>query len=295
MDSVKHRHLFKGKVKLKPYLYLLPALLFVITFTYYPFIRTLYNSFFSLNIYGETVRFLGTLNYSDVLHNSNFYNALKNSLKYTAIGVPASILISLLLALLTQKRRFLGRASQVMISLPMAISMSATAMIFRLLLNPLIGYLNYALNLDIQWFGSRNTALMSLVLVSVWMSIGFQYIFLLAALKGVPEELLEAGSIEGANAFYSTTRIVLPMISPTIFYLFCTETIAYMLMVGPTLVLTRGGPFRSTVTLIYHMYEQSMYNQFWGYGYALSVVIFAILFLIILLTFRLESKGVHYS
>jgi sn-glycerol 3-phosphate transport system permease protein len=295
MDSLELRHLSKAKAKLKPYLYILPALLFVFTFTYYPFARTIYNSFFSLNVYGETVRFLGTLNYQDVLNNSNFYNALKNSLKYTAIGVPSSILISLLLALLTQKRQFLGRVSQVMLSLPMAISMSATCMIFKLLLNPLVGYLNYALDLDIQWFGSRSTALFSLVLVSVWMSIGFQYIFLLAALRGVPQDLLEAASIEGANAFYSNVRIVLPMISPTIFYLLCTETISYMLMVGPTMVLTRGGPFKSTVTLIYHMYEQSMYNQFWGYGYALSVVIFAILFLIILLTFRLENKGVHYS
>lgn len=281
--------------KLKPYLFILPALFFVIMFTYYPFARTIYNSLFSLNVYGDTVRFLGLENYSDVLRNKNFYNALQNSLKYTVVGVPVSITISLLFALLSQKPRFLGGVSEVMFSLPMAISMSATCMIFKLLLNPSVGYLNHVLNLNVQWLGSRNTALYALVFISVWMSIGFQYIFFLAALRGVPEELLEAASLEGANSFYTTIKIIIPMISPTIFYLVATDTVTYMLMAGPTMVLTNGGPFKSTVTLIYHMYERSIYNQFWGYGYALSVIIFAILFLIILITFRMENKGVHYS
>lgn len=281
--------------KVKPYLFALPAVLAVVMFTYYPFFKTAYNSLFAINSYGVTVRYLGFQNYLDVLQNKHFYNALANSLKYTLIGVPLSIFLSLMLALFSNKRRMFSKAYEVMFSLPMAISMSATCMIFKLLLNPTIGYLNYALHLKTQWLGSRHTALLSLIFVSVWMSIGFQYIFLMAALRGVPQELNEASQIEGAGPLKRTIYITLPLISPTLFYLICTDIVTYMMMAGPSLVLTDGGPFRSTETLIYHMYDRSIYNQFWGYGYATSVIIFLLLFFIILLTFRVEKRGVHYS
>ena len=279
----------------KPYLFALPAVAFVVLFTYYPFVKTMYNSLFSINSYGVTLRFLGLDNYVSVLTNKHFYNALLNSLRYTFIGVPCSMFVSLLLALLSNRRRMFSRAYEVMFSMPMAISMSATCMIFKLLLNPTVGYLNYALGLNVQWLSSRHTALFSLILVSGWMSIGFQYIFLMAALRGVPQELTEAASIEGAGALQRTLRITLPLISPTLFYLLCTDIVTYMMMAGPSLVLTDGGPFRSTETLIYHMYDRSIYNQFYGYGYAMSVIIFALLLFMILLTFRLEKRSVYYG
>ena len=133
----------------KPYLFALPAVAFVVLFTYYPFVKTMYNSLFSINSYGVTLRFLGLDNYVSVLTNKHFYNALLNSLRYTFIGVPCSMFVSLLLALLSNRRRMFSRAYEVMFSMPMAISMSATCMIFKLLLNPTVGYLNYALGLNV--------------------------------------------------------------------------------------------------------------------------------------------------
>ena len=300
LPYLKHRRkgwtlMKKLSRKLTPYWFALPAVAFVVMFTYYPFFRTVYNSLFAINSYGVTVRYLGFRNYLDVLNNKHFVNALLNSLKYSLIGVPSSILVSLLLALLSNRRRLFSKAYEVMFSLPMAISMSATCMIFKLLLNPTVGYLNYALSLNVQWLNSRQTALFSLILVSGWMSIGFQYIFLMAALRGVPQELTEASQIEGANAMQRTVYVTLPLISPTLFYLVCTDIVTYMMMAGPSLVLTDGGPFRSTETLIYHMYDRSIYNQFWGYGYAMSVIIFLLLLVMILLTFRVEKKGVYYT
>lgn len=284
-----------GIRKMEPYVYVLPALFFAVMFTYYPFIRTLYNSFFVVNIYGDTTRFLGLENYRSVLTNKNFYGALVNSLKYTAMGVPTSLLISLFLALMAEQKRRGSRLYEMLFSLPMAISMSTTCMIFKLLLNPTVGYLNYALGLKINWLHDVNTALPALVAVSVWTNVGYQFIFLMAALRGIPTDLIEAANIEGAGWFARTRKITLPLISPTIFYLMCTDIVMNMMMAGPTMVLTRGNPRKSTVTLIYHMYDRSIYNQFWGYGYAMSVLIFLIIFGMILLAFRAERKGVHYT
>ncbi len=292
---VGYRQFFRGVRRLEPYAYALPALFFAILFTYYPFFRTLYNSLFVVNIYGNTTRFLGLENYRSVLSNKGFYGALINSLKYTAMGVPASLFISLFLALLAEQKKPGGRLYEMLFSLPMAISMSTTCMIFKLLLNPTVGYLNYALGLKVNWLRDVSTALPSLVSISVWTNAGYQFIFLMAALRSIPTDLIEAAHIEGAGWFARTRRITLPLISPTIFYLLCTDIVMNMMMAGPTMVLTRGGPRQSTVTLIYHMYDRSIYNQFWGYGYAMSVLIFLIVFGIILLAFRAERKGVHYT
>ncbi|MCL1855429.1 MAG: sugar ABC transporter permease [Clostridia bacterium] len=276
-------------------MYALPALIFAVMFTYYPFLRTFYNSLFVVNIYGQATRFLGLANYRGVLANKNFLEALVNSLKYTAMGVPSSLLISLFLALMAERERSCSRVSEMLFSLPMAVSMSTTCMIFKLLLNPTVGYLNYALGIKVNWLHDVKTALPALVATSVWTNIGYQFIFLMAALRGIPTDLQEAASIEGAGWLARTRRITLPLITPTIFYLMCTDIVMNMMMAGPTMVLTRGNPRRSTVTLIYHMYDRSIYNQFWGYGYAMSVLIFLIIFGMILLAFRMERRGVHYA
>ena len=281
--------------KAEPYLYLIPALFFAVAFTYYPFAETIFNSFFKLNVRAQRVDFIGMKNYISVLTSSNFLNSLTNSLRFTVMTVPFNILISLTLALLAEKKRRFNRVYEVLFSLPMAISMSATCMIFKLLLNNSIGLFNYALNLDIAWFFDRRFAMPGLAFISVWMSLGYEFLFLCAALRNVSQDVVEAAIVDGARWHQRTVRIVLPLISPTIFYLVCMDIVTNMMMSGPTMVLTGGGPRRSTETLIYHMYSKSMASTSMGYGFACSIIIFFIVFFLILLTFRAEKKGVYYA
>lgn len=281
--------------KSKPYLFLLPALFFIIMFTYYPFFETIINSFFKLNNKAQRMDFVGLKNYLSVFKAKNFNNSLYNSLRFTAMTVPFNLSISLILALLAEKRRRFSRLYEVLFSLPMAISMSATCMIFKLLLNNSIGLFNYALGLNIKWFFDKNTALWGIAIITVWQNIGYEFLYLSAALRNVPQDVLEAATVDGANWGHRTLRIVLPLISPTLFYLFCLDLIAGMMMSGPVMVLTNGGPRNSTETLVYHMYSKTVSGTNMGYGYAISIVIFLIVFLLVLISFRAEKKGVYYE
>lgn len=281
--------------KTEPYLYLIPALFFAIMFTYYPFIKTIINSFFKLDMRAQRVAYIGFQNYQSVLKNSNFQNSFLNSLKFTLMTVPFNVLISLTLALLAEKKRRFNRVYEVLFSLPMAISMSATCMIFKLLLNNSIGLFNYTFKLNISWFYDKRYAMPGLAAISVWMSLGYEFLFLCAALRNVSQDVVEASIVDGARWFQRTVHIILPLISPTIFYLVCMDIVTNMMMSGPTMVLTGGGPRRSTETLIYHMYSKSIASTSIGYGYACSIIIFFIVLAMILLTFRAEKKGVYYS
>lgn len=281
--------------KSKPYFFLLPALFFIIMFTYYPFVETIINSFFKLNNKAQRVDFVGLKNYLQVFRAKNFINSLYNSIRFTAMTVPFNISISLILALLAEKRHRFSRMYEVLFSLPMAISMSAACMIFKLLLNNSIGLLNYSLGLNIKWFFDKKTALWGIAMITVWQNIGYEFLYLSAALRNVPQDVLEAATVDGANWIHRTVRIVFPLISPTVFYLFCLDLIAGMMMSGPVMVLTNGGPRNSTETLVYHMYSKTISGTNMGYGYAISIVIFLIVFLLVLLSFKAEKKGVYYE
>ena len=281
--------------RLEPYLYLLPALFFAVAFTYYPFAETIVNSLFKLNVRAQRLSFIGLTNYVNVLKNANFKNAFFNSLRFTVLTVPFNVLISLSLALLAERKRRFSRAYEVLFSLPMAISMSAACMIFKLLFNNSIGLFNYVFGLNISWFYDRTYAMPGLAAITVWMSLGYEFLFLSAALRNVPQDVLEAARVDGARWHQRLCRIVLPLISPTVFYLVCLDIVGSMMMSGPALVLTGGGPRRSTETLVFYMYQQTVSATNMGYGYAMSIVIFLIVFLLILLTFRMEKKGVYYA
>lgn len=289
------KQIYKWPRKLEPYFYLLPALFFAVAFTYYPFVETIVNSLFKLNVRAQRILFVSIGNYKAVLENVHFHNALTNSLHFTFMTVPFDVLVALVLALLAERKRLFNRFYEVLFSLPMAISMSAACMIFKILLNNSIGLFNYVFRLDIKWFSDRNYALIGLAFITVWMNLGYNFLFLSAALCNVPQEILEAATMDGARWYQRTGRIVLPLITPTLFYLVCLDIVSNMMMAGPVMVLTGGGPRRSTETLIFHMYERTVSATNMGYGYAVSIVIFLIVFLLILLTFRLEKKGVFYS
>lgn len=284
---------FAGKVE--PYLWLIPMFFFLIMFTYYPFIKTIIGSFFKVNAKNQLVSFAGFDNYARAFGDRNFDKALFNTLKFALMSVPTSLIISTLLALIADKKRRFHSVYMVLYSLPMAVSMSALCLIFRYFLNNSIGLFNYVLGLNIDWFNDRTYALPALAVLTIWLNIGFQFIYVTAALRNVPTELIEASYIEGANAWQRTTKIIVPLISPTLFYLFCIAAVGDMMVFTQVNIITQGGPRNSTQTLMYMMYITGFTNQQWGPAYALSVVIFVVTGAIMAASFAYEKKGVFYS
>lgn len=282
-------------LEIKPLLYLAPCLFFVILFSYYPFVRTFILSFSITNISGEISAFIGLEHFQNLINDPNLYNALGNSLKYALITAPVSVVTSLILALLAEESRPGSKFYQVMFGIPMAVSMSAAAMIFQLLLNPSIGMFNYLIQSDIRWFSDPDYALFGIILLSVWLALGFDYLFLLGALRNVPNELLEAADVEGAGYFQKLLKIKIPLISPTFFFVVITDVIGGLLVFAQVEIITGGGPRGSTETLMFWMYREGFQRGNYGYGSAIAIAIFVIVMFFTVLMFIYERKGVHYS
>lgn len=280
---------------LKPYLFILPCVVLVLLFNYYPFVKTMVLGFTLVDMLGNPVEFVGLENFVEAFQDERLLRALLNTLQFTVLTVPATLLITLTLALLAEKARKGSRIYQVMFALPMAVSMSSTVMIFQLLMNPTIGMFNYITGLGLNWFGDEKYALTGIAIISVWMSIGFSFLFLLAALRNVPQELLESSEMEGSSYMQKLIQIKLPLISPTLFFLLCTDLIGSLLVFGPVSILTKGGPLGATETMVYWMYTEAFEKGKYGYGSAIAVIIFFIVMIFTLITFAYEKKGVHYT
>lgn len=205
------------KKRIEPWLWLMPALVFFLVFTYYPFIKTVVSSFFVVNKMGVFKQFAGFDNYVRVLKDRSFQTAIQNTFIYVLLASPVSILIALLLALIAAKKRTMSVAYETLFAVTMAMSMSVSAMIFKLAYNPNIGILNYILGVKINWLNDKHYAMVAISIIATWMNVGYNFIFLLAAVRNIPQEILESCELDGARPFHRTVNIILPMISPTTF------------------------------------------------------------------------------
>ena len=196
--------------KVEPFLYLLPAAAFFAVFTFYPFIKTIYSSFFLVNAKGEIRNFVGMENYIHVLSDPKFIKSIGNTLLYVALSSPVAIIISLVLAMLCCKKTKTSSIYETMFAITMAMSLSVTAMIFNLLYNPTIGALNHLVGQKIRWLGDPKIAMISLSIIAVWMNIGYNFLFLLAAVRGVPAELLESAEV-GATEIMTFLIVQVPL------------------------------------------------------------------------------------
>ena len=281
--------------KLEPYVYLTPALVYFTIFSFYPFLRTVVSSFFVLDANGVAKGFAGLSNYAKVLKDPLFIQSIFNTLLYVVLASPVAIIIALLLALVANKKTRSSSIYETLFSLTMAMSMSVTAMIFKIMYNPNIGIINKLLQTKINWLNDPKYSMLSLSAISVWMNIGFNFLFLLAAIRSVPAELLESSLIDGANSFQRVRKVILPMISPTVFFLICSSLAKNVIMAGLPIILTEGGPQGSTTTMIYYMYKNAFNNMNYNYAYASAILTFLLTLVLMLISFSFEKKGVHYS
>ena len=286
---------FRLNNRVKPYLFLLPILFFAFAFVYYPFARTAVYSFSRVNFRGDITAFTGLRNFNRLFGNPVFYTALANTLKLTAMVVLLILVISYTLALLAEKKRRLGMFYETMFMLPMAVSMPAASQIFRMLLEPTMGILNYRLGLNIGWFSDPKTALFGIVMVCAWVGIPFDFILFLSALRNIPSQLHEAADLDGVSRFRRLFRIQLPLTAPTILYVVCTNTVLGMMTAAPVMIITGGRPAHSTATLIFLMYTFGYQSSNYGIAACISIVTFALTFGLVLLAFVFEHRKVHYQ
>ncbi len=294
--SSRDRSLQQKRVGVFPYLLMLPTIILFTAFVFYPFARTIFLSFYLTNVRGEVVRFMGFGNFVRIFKSSTFINALTNSFKFAGlVGIP-SFIIGFVLALLASSQDFMGKAIEIMYSLPMAVAGVAAAAIWRVIMaSTSNGLLNWLIGTNMNWFHNRNTALIAVGIVTIWLSIGTNFIFLLTGIRAVPEPLIESATIDGAGYFRRLFRIIIPMASPQIFFVIFLNIVSSFKAFGQIKLLTDGGPNGATSTLIYEIWKAGLVNGRFETACVYSLVLFFIILVITRIQFFFEKRLVNYE
>ena len=263
-----------------PYLFLLPAFVFLTVFFFIPFADTILLSVqdFSGDIYNPS--FAGLSNYSVLLHSKEFYTSLINTFLFLLMVVPFLAVFPLIVAIfINQKIRGIG-LYKVLIYLPVVVSIVVVAIAFKWLYaqQGILNYIIESIGLNaIGWLTDTKWALFAVSLVTIYKGIGYYMMIYLAALMGVPKDLYEAAEVDGANSIYKHLTVTVPHIMPTIALVVTISSISALKVFAEIYVMTKGGPLNSTKTIVYYIYERAFENLDLSIASAASVVLLVII------------------
>lgn len=283
-----------------PYLLVGPAMVLLMIFVFYPLVNLVYLSFFDYNLITEPV-FVGLKNYRVLFFvKKDFLIALRNTAVYTAVVVFFSMLLAVLFALILERDSWLNRFLQKSMFTPYLISTVSCAYIWTWMYDVDSGILNAMLSLFgaplSRWILDADLALFCVAAVSVWKSLGYYLIIVLASVKTIPAEILEAASLDNTPPVRKFFKITLPMISPQLFFLLITITISSFKVFDVIRVMTDGGPGDATNVLVTYIYQYAFQmNAKVGYASAAGTVLLVILMILTYFYFRVLSKKVHYQ
>ena len=282
---------------LLPYLLIAPAMVVLFVFLLYPIGYMVYLSFFDWNMI-KPMEFVGLENFINMFQNPEFVQTLLNTLQYTVFTLLFGMGLAILAALFLKENTRLNRFLQSAIFLPYVMPLVSVAFIFLWLMDTNYGLLNFilqALHLPaIDWLGSTSAAMPSLILVSVWKSVGYNTLIILSAMQAVPKYLYEAARLDRASGCRTFFRITLPMISPSLFFLTLMNLIACFKVFETVNLMTAGGPVNATTTLVYSIYQYGFQFYKLGYASAEGVVLMVIIGICTLLYFGVLSRRVYY-
>jgi multiple sugar transport system permease protein len=218
---------------------------------------------------------------------------------YTVLFVPISVGGALAVALLLHKEIRFSRFYRTAVFVPVATSTVATGIIFNWLLDPTYGIANYLLGKvglgPYGFFQDPDQALYAIVAMTVWGWLGFDVIIYLAALQGIPADVLEAAALDGAKRWATFRYVVLPLLSPATLFLIVWSTINALQVFDEIYVTTRGGPLQATTVLVYEIYNQAFEIFHAGYAAAIALVLFLITLVFSVIQLWVGSRRVHYS
>jgi multiple sugar transport system permease protein len=282
------------------YLYISPWIIGFIVFVGGPLIASMYLSFNKYNILRPPV-FIGLQNYIYAFTKDElFLPAIGRTFYFALLSVPLALAGSLAFAILLNQKLQGTTWWRTMFFLPTLTPLVAAALLWRWMLNPDVGLVNYLLaQVGIQgpgWLASTKWAIPSLVLMGLWASVGgSRMIIFLAGLQDVPRELLESAEIDGAGTWGKFRHVTLPMITPVVFFNLVLGIIFALRAFEAAFVATNGGPARATWFISLHIYQNAFVSFDMGYASALSWVLFMILFAITFIQFRLSGRWVFYA
>jgi multiple sugar transport system permease protein len=271
----------------------LPAMVVLGVFVFYPIFQSLWMSLHNWNILKNLQVFLGGENYLKALGDERFLGALKNTVIYTVCYVPILLVSSLITAVFLNYKFSFSPFFKSLLFIPAITSMAIVAMIFRFLLDGDIGLLSIwlkSLGIPVRDpLRTPETAMASVIFAGIWRWLGFNMVIFLAGLNAISESLYEAAEIDGAGKFRQFTAISLPLLLPTMSFVLITNLISSFQVFDQIYVMTKGGPMFSTEVLVYYIYYRGFQVFDMGYASSLAFLLFCIILVITL--FNLKSFG----
>lgn len=282
------------------YIFIAPLVIGLFVFYIYPFIQNFWFSFNDVNRF-NIATFTGLENYKTLLRDKELFQTLGNTLKYVLITVPVGLCFSILIASLLNSKIRGTSLYRTIYFLPSVTMSVAIALVWKWIYNGEFGILNSILGIfgieGQNWLSNPKTALYMVMLVGIWMSVGYNMIILLAGMQGISKSYYEAAAIDGAGPLKRFFAITIPMLTPTIFFVMITSIIGgfqvfdtiYM-MIGKTSLA-----YESTQTLVMMFYRYAFDYGQKGYAAAISIFIFAIIMLVTIFQFVMQKKWVNYD
>lgn len=298
-------------IKLKPskktlnewkwgYALVAPTIIGLMALNIIPIFQTLYLSFFKSGDFGKGNIFVGIANYKKMFADAQVWLAVANTLKYTIIVVPLTIIIAMILAVLLNSKIKGKGIYRTIYFIPMIAAPAAITMVWKWLYNNQFGLINYVLSKiginAINWIDDPKVALYSVAIIGIWSTVGYSMVLLIAGLQEIPKDYYEASSIDGAKPVRQFFNITLPLISPTLFFVMVTSIIQGMQVFDVIYMMidVTSPAYDKTVSLVYLFYNSSFKYADKGYGSAIVMLLLAIIMIITVIQMKVQKKWVNY-
>jgi multiple sugar transport system permease protein len=282
------------------YLFIAPVFLLFSIFTVFSVGYAFWLSFHKWNILEPAKPFVGFDNYTRLLRDDRFHEATLNTLYYTAASVPLTIVLGLAVALLLNNQIRARGIFRTMFYLPVITPLVIASIIWKWVYNGDYGLLNYYLlkihliDEPVLWLADKNLAMPSVIITSVWKSVGFAMVVYLAGLQSIPEDYYDAAKIDGATGWRRLRDITIPLLSSTTLFLFVISMLGSFQVFTQIFIMTNGGPLGKTRTIVWYIYTTAFKDFNMGYAAAMAFALFAMMLVFTLLQFRFLRREIEY-
>ncbi|MGE0311259.1 MAG: sn-glycerol-3-phosphate ABC transporter permease UgpA [Lautropia sp.] len=281
-----------------PLLLLLPQLAVVAVFFYWPAIQALYQSVFIEDAFGLSSEFVGLENFTRVLGNPDYLNSVWVSVQFAVLVTAIGLSTSLVLAYFADRAIRGAMLFRTLLIWPYAVAPAIAGVLWMFMFNPSIGILTWWLkSVGVTWnhLLDGGQAMLLVVLAAVWKQVSYNFIFFLAGLQSIPKSMIEAAAIDGAGAWRTFRSIIVPLLSPTFFFLLVVNVVyAFFETFAIIDAVTAGGPGKATEILVYKVYADGFKGLDAGSSAAQSVVLMALVVALTFVQFRFVEKKVQY-
>jgi sn-glycerol 3-phosphate transport system permease protein len=286
------------RAKLLPYLLVAPQIAITLVFFIWPAAQAVKQSVFIEGPFGGNAEFVGLENFAALLADPSYLHAARVTVVFSTAVTLASLAISLLLAVMADRIIRGAAVYKTFLIWPYAVAPAVAGVLWGFMFNPGVGIFSYLLNrygYDWNYVLNGGQALFLVIVAAVWNQLSYNFLFFLAGLQAIPKSLIEAAAIDGAGPGRRFWTIILPLLSPTAFFLLVMNVVfAFFQTFGIIHAVTQGGPAKATETLVFKVYNDGFRGLDLGGSAAQSVVLMVLVVALTVLQFRFIERRVHY-